>query len=314
MSAGDQMKFYIAITDNQWYKNLSQLEPDEVNFWKPGGRTSFSAIPAGAPFLFKLHSPENFIAGGGWFLKYEAFPMSIVWEAFQEKNGAPDFVTFANMIRKHRQNFTHDPVIGCIILMKPFFFHREDWIPPPENFSPYIQQGKTYNTNEPIGRKIWDAVLERLYRVRSLNKKISQVATVNEQRFGADYLAHNRLEQGAFRICVTSAYQRRCAITGEKALPALEAGHIKPFSKSGPSQVKNGILLRADIHRLFDKGYMTITTEHKVEVSRAIKEEFQNGRDYYKYHGNSLLILPYQDWERPGEEYLAWHNEEVFIG
>ena len=78
--------------------------------------------------------------------------------------------------------------------------------------------------------------------------------------------------------------------------------------------INNGILLRVDIHRLFDKGYITVTRNHNVEVSKAIKEEFENGRDYYRHHGKPLLILPHQDWERPGEEYLSWHNENVFIG
>ncbi|HEY8423583.1 MAG TPA: HNH endonuclease signature motif containing protein, partial [Clostridia bacterium] len=65
--------------------------------------------------------------------------------------------------------------------------------------------------------------------------------------------------QGAFRVLVTDAYNRQCAVSGEKILPALEATHIKPYSKEGPNDVKNGILLRADIHKLFDAGYITIT-------------------------------------------------------
>jgi len=53
---------------------------------------------------------------------------------------------------------------------------------------------------------------------------------------------------------VTDAYTRRCAITGEKTLPALQAGHIRPHAKSGPHEIRNGLLLRSDLHNLFDLG------------------------------------------------------------
>ena len=300
------------MTDNQWYQYLAGLRPDEVNFWKPGGGKRFGAIPAGAPFLFKLHSPLNYIAGGGWFLKYDAFPLNLVWEAFGNKNGAADYTTFRNLVLSHRRDVSLNPVIGCIILTEPFFFEREDWIPVPATWSRHVQQGKTYNTLESDGREVWDVVLERLMRLDRRGEASEREWVGQEQRYGAEYLARARLGQGAFRALVTGAYHRRCAITGEKALPALEAGHIKPFSESGPSRVNNGILLRADIHRLFDTGYLTVTPEHHVEVSRKIREEFENGRDYYQYHGKPLIVLPDQVWEKPGREFLKWHNERVF--
>jgi len=66
----------------------------------------------------------------------------------------------------------------------------------------------------------------------------------------------------------------------------LEAAHIKPYEKSGPHLVSNGLLLRSDIHKLFDMGYLTVTSDYHIEVSPRIKEQFENGRDYYKFHGN----------------------------
>ena len=89
---------------------------------------------------------------------------------------------------------------------------------------------------------------------------------------------------------VTDAYARRCAITGEKTLPALEAGHIRPYAKNGPHEIRNGLLLRSDLHNLFDLGYLTVTLDYRVNVSRRIKEEFENGRDYYALHGASVMM------------------------
>ena len=129
-----------------------------------------------------------------------------------------------------------------------------------------------------------------------------------------EVLSRVRVGQGTFRTLITDAYQRRCAISGEKTLPALEAAHIKPYAESGPHAVSNGLLLRSDLHKLFDSGYVTVTPQHRVEVSSRIKEEFENGREYYRYHGKPMLILPEGINRQPDPRYIQWHNEQVFNG
>ena len=158
------MKFYIGVTDNQWYRFLAERQPDEVNFWRPGGG-SFKAVDEGSLFLFKLHSPLNYIVGGGFFVRYTVLPLSLAWEAFGEKNGASIFMTFYEQIAKYRQSrggMELNPDIGCIILTQPFFFDRADWIPIPKDWHPNIVQGKTYDTAEPIGAAVYAQVEERL--------------------------------------------------------------------------------------------------------------------------------------------------------
>ncbi len=120
--------------------------------------------------------------------------------------------------------------------------------------------------------------------------------------------------QGAFRVLVTDAYQQRCAITGEKTLPVLEAAHIRPYGQEGPHSVKNGMLLKSDFHTLFDDGYLTIIPELKVEVSQRLHNDYGNGKDYYKHHGQPLLIVPGQESQLPSREYLEWHNEHIYLG
>jgi putative restriction endonuclease len=68
-------------------------------------------------------------------------------------------------------------------------------------------------------------------------------------------------------------------------LPVLEAAHIRPHGSGGPHQPENGLLLRSDLHTLFDQGYMTVDADElKVVVSGRIREEFENGRDYKPSH------------------------------
>ncbi len=111
---------------------------------------------------------------------------------------------------------------------------------------------------------------------------------------------------------MTDAYQRRCTVTGEKTLPVLEAAHIKPYASRGPHRISNGLLLRSDLHKLFDLGYLTVTPALRLEVSSRLREEWQNGRVYYAHHGQQLGFLPNEKSSLPAREYLQWHNENVF--
>ena len=78
----------------------------------------------------------------------------------------------------------------------------------------------------------------------------------SDARYGEPLLIRPRLGQGAFRVLVTDIYQRRCAVTQERTLPALEAAHIRPYGEGGQHEAQNGLLLRRDIHSLFDAGYV----------------------------------------------------------
>src|SRR5690606_9308378 len=132
--------------------------------------------------------------------------------------------------------------------------------------------------------------------------------TIREPKEGYELtLSKVRLGQGAFRVMVIDAYNRKCAISGEKTLPVLESSHIKPFSKSGPHLISNALLLRSDLHKLYDSGYMTITPDYKVEISKRIHTDFNNGKEYYKLHGTTLVNTPTQISSQPAKEFLVFH-------
>lgn len=318
-STNGPMKFYVGVTDNKWFEFLASRKPDEVNFWRPGGAGTFKAISPGAPFLFKLHSPLNFVVGGGFFVSHSNIPLSLAWDAFGEKNGADSIESVRGLIEAYRRGRTseHDPVIGCTVLSNPFFLERSDWVPVPSDWGRGIMTGKTYDTTSSTGAALWDNIQARLNQLSIGEAKVIDGASIQAEdsaRYGAEFLTRARLGQGAFRVLVTDAYTRRCAITGERTLPALEAAHIKPFSKSGPNQTANGLLLRSDLHKLFDLGYLSVTPDLAVEVSRKIREEFDNGRDYYVLHGRKLVIVPPTMRDHPSAQFLEWHNENVYLG
>ncbi len=303
------VNLYVGITDYDWFRFLSALPGiEEVNFWQPGGRTNFKALKPGELFLFKLHSPRNFIVGGGVFARSDILPVSLAWDAFGIGNGAPTLVEMRKRIVFYR-NQADDPrqdyMIGCRILTQPFFFPEHQWIPIPASWSPHIQQGRTYDTSEDDGRRLWEQVLEREAGMPS--------TPIAVPRYGEPTLIRPRLGQGCFRVSVTDVYRRSCAVTGEKTLPILDAAHLRPFSEGGEHNVTNGLLLRTDIHRLFDLGYVTVGDDGKFEVGRKLKEDFENGRHYYGMHGRQLF-MPRDAHQRPSREALEWHQTRKFLG
>jgi putative restriction endonuclease len=308
------MKLWIGVTDKNWFDHLSALSPDEVNFWQPSGSKTFRVLQPGEPFLFKLHAPNNFIVGGGFFVRYSALPASLAWEAFETKNGVNSFEELVARVRRYRPNDEAlDPVIGCNVLAEPFFIEQRRWISIPESFALNIVSGKSYDSATEEGANLWS----RVRQVMSPANMASDAAAGDYhggERYGEAYLTRGRLGQGAFRVLVTDAYQRRCAVTGERTLPVLEAAHIKPYALSGPHRIDNGILLRSDLHKLFDLGYVTVTPELRLEVSPRLKAEWENGREYYACHGHDLKFRPMETMHLPSRAYLTWHNENRFKG
>ena len=144
--------------------------------------------------------------------------------------------------------------------------------------------------------------------------KIDRVPLVAEpgEKYGSPVEVRPRLGQSSFRVLVTDAYQRRCAITGESTLMALEAAHIIPYSGEGGHDVRNGLLLRADFHRLFDAGLVSVTPDLRVRVSQRIKEEWFNGKVYYRLDNEPLSIVPIHPSMRPDPDRLDWHYRNRF--
>src|SRR5687767_13876375 len=126
------MNFWVGVTDNAWFEFLSHGMFDEVTFWQPSPRAPFTTLPEGTPFVFKLNRPYNHIAGGGYFVKFSVLPLSLAWDAFGPKNGAPTRSAFEALIRPLLPDPTaRDPDIGCTVLTEPFFWSKESWIPNP---------------------------------------------------------------------------------------------------------------------------------------------------------------------------------------
>lgn len=121
----DTMKIYVNLTDSDWFNFLVREQPDELNFWRPGGKQGFRALKPNELFLFKLHSPSNFIVGGGFFVRHVFLPLSLAWEAFKTKmecqitrHSGMQFINIVIVITER----TPDPKIRLHYLVKAILF------------------------------------------------------------------------------------------------------------------------------------------------------------------------------------------------
>lgn len=310
------MNIYVYPTDLDWFGFLRGRAPlDEVNFWQPGGSHVFSGLTAGEIFLFRLKSPVNMIGGGGIFIHSSIYPLDAAWEAFQEKNGTADPGRLRRMIAAYKrvrppEVLPADSPIGCILLAEPFFWPEDQWLDVPADYHMNLVQGKRYDVASESGRALYDAVSTRLQSRPILGKSFMQrVPDMGWSR----RLVNQRVGQGTFRVLITDLYGRSCAVTGEHTLPVLEAAHIKPVTQGGTHILNNGLLLRSDVHKLFDLGYVTVQPTGKFRVSSHLRDEWHNGKVYYALE-NSKIRAPENPDYAPSAELLEWHNDTVFRG
>jgi putative restriction endonuclease len=313
------MKFWVGTTDPDWFGFLSSRGFDEVNFWQPSSLAPFRSADLGLPFLFKLKKPYNHIAGGGFFVGHSAIPLPLAWDIFGAKNGAATFGELQQRLHLLKRGSSDRlQAIGCQILSSPVFLPREQWLAEPPGWSPNIVRGRMYDTTEPDGAAIWGAIGAQMtwdgmaLAQETLDHSATRLATADVARFGTEVAVRPRLGQGAFRVLLTDLYKRRCAITGESTLPALEAAHIVPYAEHGTHEIQNGLLLRADFHKLFDMGLVGVTPDLKIRISPRIRNEWFNGKAYYRLDGEPLSVLPDNPRDKPDPDRLAWHIHHVF--
>lgn len=307
------MKVYVYPTDRNWYNYLStRVGVDEVNFWRPGGLQPFRQLHPGDLFLFRFGKPDNAIVGGGTYTHFSFAPLFTAWEYFGEKNGTKDYESFLRLIARHKAIDANPEsaaaaIIGNIVLTAPFFLRRADWIPIPSDYHATSPQGQGFDAGTATGRDL----LERIAAALQMTLPMRVAEGVNaEMRFG-ESVVKRRMGQGGFSMVVSDAYKQRCAVTGERTYPVLEAAHIVPVSRGGLHRPDNGLLLRSDIHKLFDRGYVTIDTAGSFRVSPKLKDDWQNGRVYYELDGRQIR-LPDADQCRPARQFLEWHIDTLF--
>lgn len=115
-----------------------------------------------------------------------------------------------------------------------------------------------------------------------------------------------RQGQPKFRANLIDAYESRCAISGCTVLPILEAAHITPYLGPATNLVSNGILLRADLHTLWDLGLIAIDPETNV-----IWVDTNVADSYYQGLKGRNAFQPKKVSDRPSSDALMQQWQSV---
>lgn len=301
------MHGYVTSVDWDWYSTIRSIaEVDEVNLWRPGIRHHFRALDPGEPVFFRLKSPRDLIAGFGFFAHFSIVPASFAWRVFEERNGETTFGGLRSLVLQQRSQLgmkktgdQGDPDLGCILLRNCVILDDSDWFDPPADLDDRAGHGKRYDLSEGEGKRLW--------------KKACELASTraDADRSKGELLSSAKYGPRSFRVAVFDAWGRRCAITGEGVATALEAARFAA-DIPGSYSLSNGILLRADLAYLLEAGYITITPDHTLLVSRSTQST-ETGRDYERYNGTGIR-LPEDPSIRPDPELLWLHQRERFLG
>ncbi len=292
------------MTDPGWLATLAAGGASEVNFWQPGASAVREA--PGTPWIFKVKG-TNTVGGFGFFMYWTSMPIAVAWEAFGVANGVASYSELRKRLRELRHG-EDDGVVGCVVLSDVVVLAAHERLAAPADWKRQTVSRAGYDMEHGEGARIWA-------ELRLLDRRAAQPAFSPLVAAPGGYLepklVASRRGQGAFRLMVMDAYERRCAVTGERTLPVLEAAHIRPFAEVATHEVSNGILMRSDLHKLYDAGLVTVLPDLTFRVSRAIDREYSNGKIYYAIDGSSVRV-PSRPDARPDPQALADHAARVF--
>lgn len=284
-----KQNFFVGVTDHDWFQFCSnQGELEQVNFWQPSTKR-FKVLEDGGIFFFKRKSPIGKIAGFGKFAFSGNATIGDCWDAYGVSNGVATCEEFVEKIRKYRRSpgINRFSVIGVKVLLNPIFLKEDDWFDPPTDWSANIVSGKSYDYASDQGA----------YLFKKYSQLTSNYSIRDEFRGGLAEDQHSyywggptkiRMRQQDFRIAVMDAYDGKCAVTGSGVLEILEAAHIKAYSLSLDHSPSNGILLRKDIHALFDAGLLSFSQSGEVIISADFLSRYPDESEVISLHGKQI--------------------------
>jgi putative restriction endonuclease len=294
--------FSISPTDKNWFDFLKDSELNSyVNFWTP---TPWNVrnLSLGNRFYFMLKSPIRKLGGFGEFQEYKNLTALQAWNEFGFRNGRGSKQEFIDSIQQYidknssrlggQEIDINTYEIGCISLKNCEFWETEKFINIEDydvTFPVQVVKIKYFTTYDPF---------------YNLQENSSDFCIIGAPRNDKQNISINsRYGQAEFRGKVLRAYDNQCCISGETIPEILEAAHIQEYRNINSNHVQNGLLLRTDLHRLYDNGLIYIDENYVINISNQISSPH-----YIQYH-DKLIKLPSNLHEYPSKDALAKRKE-----
>ncbi|MEK7263319.1 MAG: HNH endonuclease, partial [Bacteroidota bacterium] len=169
------------------------------------------------------------------------------------------------------------------------------------------------NTRNHFNKNWNELAYESESRILDFENKLKNITEFPKGKV-RERIVKARIDQDFFRKAVLSSYQYRCCITGLPIVELLEASHIKPWSLDETNRLNphNGLCLNALHHAAFDNGFVTVTPNFTVKISKHINRFLDNKSvaDYFLCYQNQKITLPNRFL--PDKSFLEYHNNNKF--
>ena len=150
------------------------------------------------------------------------------------------------------------------------------------------------------------------------NKKVEEILELDRDEIPEgkekERLIKTRVNQKFFRDSILGIYDNKCCITQLQIPQLLVASHIVPWSKDKKNRMneENGLCLNSFHDKAFDIGFITITTDYKIKISKAIKgfHDDVTIKKFFTDFENCKIVLPERYY--PNKDFLAYHHEHIF--
>lgn len=278
------MRGHVVSVAPEWLDVVSSSPlHSELVLWASAGPKAPGPIEPGDALFFRLVTDVVRVVGRGWSSHRSVIPASLAWRIYGRLTGSPSL----EELRKSGRDGSGrpDPDLDCTLLTGCVVFSRENWIE--------LDDGPdAFDLHSDRGTRLLEAC-EKGYR-------------------GEATLPGGTGPYGprSFQVAVLDAWGRRCAVTGEGLVTALRAARIGD-GQSIPRSLSEALLLRADLAHLFEAGYVTVSSEARLEVSSALPGG-EAAREYERLHGTGLR-LPARLEARPDPALLRWHRCERYL-
>lgn len=275
--------FAISPTDKNWFEYLKKSGfNSNVNFWTPTP-WNIRQLNSGDRLYFMLKSPIRKIGGFGEFVTYKNLTARQAWNEFGYRNGRNSRQEFIdsiqeyigkNSIRAGGKIINIDTYeIGCIVLNNCQFWDEDSFINAETHnikFATQVVTIKYFTEYDPF--------------IQAGNER-DNFNLVNEPRNDRRGKTNIRDGQGEFKGKILKAYNNKCCISGEDIIELLEAAHIQEYRNRHSNHVQNGLLLRVDLHRLFDNELLFIDENYIVHISNLV-----TSNQYRQYDGLTISL------------------------
>jgi len=278
-------KFAIAPTDLHWFRQLRNegFNQSVVNFWTPTP-WNVKGLKKGDPLFFMLKAPIRRIGGFGKFVNYKNMSATDAWNEYGINNGVKTLDSLQARMKfyksKQRVLNTQENHIGCILLDQLELFD-DDEFKEPENML-----GVSFPT-QVVKLKYFASTIQQNKIVKLKTPEIPSTfqAQKNSQKKITNVKITERKGQTKFRKDILNIYQYKCAISGVNEENALEAAHIEDYVNEKSNHIQNGLCLRSDIHKLFDRHLIGIDRNYKIHISSKIED-----KEYRKFEGKIITV------------------------